>query len=221
MKAYDRYGRSLVDRRCAVTAEEKIKEAEYFLNRLPSLQVDVVGYEASAFLSASRSVLYHLLDDYAKKFSLGEIPTLHERTFEAAANRQNNQKALEFIAWYRGALDVLQGNSDCGFLAHLRDLSVHRENPRVAYRLESRNIQNQPIPAGATVAFPLVPPPLPHPVRMTVPIRKGSDVIGTLEIEQSAIPFFTEHPEFELMKACATFLEQIKEIVADAHRRFD
>ena len=64
-----------------MTAEEKIKEAEYFLERLPDLQMNVVRFEVSVFLSASRSVFYHLLDDYAKKFGLGEIERLHAGSF--------------------------------------------------------------------------------------------------------------------------------------------
>jgi hypothetical protein len=202
-----------------MTAEEKIKEAEYFLSRLPDLQIDVVRFEASAFLSASRSVFYHLLDDYARKFGLGEIEQLHVRSFEDAAKKQDNQRALDFVKWYRDATKRIAENPECGFLSDLRDLSVHRETPQVAYRLESR--MHQEIPAGATVEIPIAPPPLRHPVKITAPIRKGTEVIGTLEAEQTATPFFDKFPTFDLLKSCTTFLAEIKEIVAEAHKRFD
>jgi len=202
-----------------MTAEEKIKEAEYFLSRLPDLPVNVVRFEASAFLSASRSIFYHLLDDYARKFGLGEIEKLHAGSFEDAAKKQNEQRALDFIKWYREAGKGISDNPECGFLSGLRDLSIHRETPKVDYRLESR--MQQEIPAGVTVEIPIVPPPLRHPVKITTPIRKGSEVIGTLEAEQTAIPFFEKFPAFDLLKTCTTFLAQIGEMVAEAHKRFD
>ena len=202
-----------------MTAEEKIKEAEYFLNRLPDLQMDVVRFEVSAFLSASRSVFYHLLDDYAKKFNLGEIKKLHVQSFEARAKKLRNKRALDFIEWYRGVEKSIDENPECGFLSQLRDLSVHRETPKVGYRLQGRTLAD--LPAGASVEFPIVPPPLRHPVKVQGIIRKGSEVIGKIEAEESAIPFFDGFPTFDLLKVCTTLLAQLKEAVVQAHKRFD
>jgi hypothetical protein len=191
-----------------MTAEEKIKEAQYFLSRLPDLPVDVVRFEASAFLSASRSIFYHLLDDYAKKFGLGEIERLHAGTFEDTAKKQNNERALVFVKWYRNAEKSIEEDPECGFLSYLRDLSIHRETPKVAYRLEQR--MEQEIPAEAAVEIPIAPPPLRHPVKITAPIRKGSEVIGTLEAEQTATPFFDMFPTFDLIKSCTMFLGAVR-----------
>ena len=55
---------------------------------------------------------------------------------DAAAKKLCNKKALDFIAWYRGVEKSIAENPDCGFLSQLRDLSVHRETPKVSYRLQ-------------------------------------------------------------------------------------
>jgi len=39
-----------------VTAEEKIDEAEYFLNKLHSVPIDYIKFQVSAFLTSARSV---------------------------------------------------------------------------------------------------------------------------------------------------------------------
>jgi hypothetical protein len=51
-------------------------------------------------------------------------------------------------------------------------------------------------------------------------IRKDSEIIGNVEAEESAVPFFVEFSKFDLLMACNALLAEMKEAVAQAHKRF-
>jgi hypothetical protein len=105
-----------------MTAQEKIKEAEYFLRRLPSVPIEYITFEVSAFLTSTRSVLDHLLEDYRVRFNLGDIRHLNEEHFESKARRQGNKTALAFIKWFRSQKQHIRENERYGFLLTLRDI---------------------------------------------------------------------------------------------------
>jgi hypothetical protein len=99
--------------------DDKIKEAEYFLNKVKSSPFnDELYYLVSAFLSATRSIPDYLLEDYNIKFGLN-IPLtdkLYPSIFRKKAKRQNNPAALSFLRDYNKEFSKLRRDpiaNDC------------------------------------------------------------------------------------------------------------
>lgn len=94
-----------------MTAQEKIKEAHFFLRKLRenSDKIPDAYYYYSAFLSATLSILDHLMHDYAQKFNFtipDDIRNLRKE-FEKEAKNTNNHDALKFHEWWKSKKEYL------------------------------------------------------------------------------------------------------------------
>lgn len=108
-------------------SDDKDEEADFFLAQLKiAYPKSEMKHSLSAFLSASRSMAYYLLEDYNMKFGLGIQLTdwLTNNTFRNAA--KNNNLALQFINDYENELKKIENNPVCGFLVKKRNLNIHR-----------------------------------------------------------------------------------------------
>jgi len=196
-----------------LTAKEKIAEAQYFLDRLPSLPLDKLRFEVSAFLAATRSIFDHLLEEYRQKFLLGDIKRLSPETFEKNAERTSNEQALKFIKWYQTQMDSIR--KDHEFLFDIRNLTIHSKTPRETITIEMRGPIT--VPAGTTTEIPFAFPPLGRPTKVEGTIRKtGSEMTEKVQAEIHTTAFFEEMPDKDLLTLCDEFLTRAKELVQQA-----
>lgn len=86
-----------------MTAQEKIKEANFFLRKL-SENTDKIPdayYYYSAFVNSSFSVMDHLMHDYAQKynFKITEDVKSLKKEFEKEIKKSKNLDARKFYEW--------------------------------------------------------------------------------------------------------------------------
>jgi hypothetical protein len=112
-----------------MVVDQKIEEAEYFLDKIKSAtrREDFIP-NLSAFLSATRSIPDYLLEDYNLKFGLGISlnDKLYPSTFKGTARKKNNQNALKFIDQYSTEFGKLRQDKIGNLLIGKRDIKVHR-----------------------------------------------------------------------------------------------
>ena len=114
-------------------AESKLRETQYFLDRLHDLKGDPreFKYNLSAFVTAWRSVFDVLLYDYAEKYfnTNREQEKVTPDAFVLAAKsvKDTMPDAERFIEWYNKKWSILARER----LWNLRVLSVHRGGPPV------------------------------------------------------------------------------------------
>jgi len=190
-----------------MTARDKLWEAEFFLNKLhapfknakPGHLVLLIknaekGWNAylSAFLSAMRSILDHLLEDYNIKHSL-DIPLtekLYPRTFKRRAKELKDEAALNFLKWWKMKMREINKDPTCSFLFNLRHISTHRRQVR---------------PGIAKVTlFASKEGEKSKPAR-------GAIVHGW---------FFRDHDEEDILTMCNKYFAAMKEIVDEANRKY-
>ena len=112
-----------------MVAEQKIAEAEYFLDKITQAftRNDFIP-NLSAFLSATRSIPDYLLEDYNTKLGLN-IPLtekLYVDTFSDEAVNQGNQIAQKFIKEYKTQLKNIYNDPLGKLLTTKRNISIHR-----------------------------------------------------------------------------------------------
>lgn len=197
-----------------MTAHEKIAEAEYFLNRLPSLPLNVLGFEVSAFLSAACSIFDHSLEDYRCKFQLGDIKHLSADTFEKRAKKMRNERALEFIKWHRKQMDSIR--NDHRFLFESRNRSIHIESPRQSFRVETKGPIT--VEAERTASIPFVVPPLGLPTKVEATVRRTNSgaTERVTQLEASTTAFFEGMPDKDLLVLCKDLLIRGKQMIQQA-----
>jgi len=115
-----------------MTAQEKIKEAHFFLRKLRenSDKIPDAYYYYSAFLSATLSILDHLMHDYAQKFNFtipDDIRNLRKE-FEKEAKNTNNHDALKFHEWWKSKKEYLTEKNEYGkIFSKKRHYNIHRD----------------------------------------------------------------------------------------------
>lgn len=111
-------------------ADDKIQEAEHFLNEIKSFYLKAeLRFKISAFLSATRSISDHLLEEYNTKLGLN-IPLtdkLYPNIFEREARAKNNSTAISFIGFFNQEVNKVAADPVAGFLARKRDINIHRK----------------------------------------------------------------------------------------------
>jgi len=201
-----------------MTAQEKIREAEYRLNGILNAPLDVVQFEVSPFLTATHSIYDHLLQDFANRFALGIIPQLNTGSFEQKARKLKNVQAEKFITWYRAEKKVLVENNRFGFLFDLRHIDVHRQVPKTILRLETKGPMT--FSAGTTTEIPIVFTPLGHEAKVEGISKNGTREVGKVEAKASTIAFFEGHPDIDIVTVCTEFLNAAKAFVSLAYKLY-
>lgn len=199
-----------------MTAQEKIKEAEYFLTRLPKIRIENMKYETSAFLTAARSVLDHLLEDYRIKFSLGEIKILRAKDFRKKAMRKKNRLALDFIKWYQNRMRLLRQNEKYGFLYDLRNINVHVRVPPQSIQIQGEGQLNP----KSVIEIPILFPPVGIPVMVEVDCKNKDSGEISPKWKISTTAFFNERPDEDLISLCRGFFSEIQGIVNEAENKW-
>jgi len=179
-----------------MTAEDKIKEAEYNFDKLKTSNSDqVFNHELSNFLSSCLSILEHLLEDYNRKFDFN-LDYLTSGTFRDKANKMNNTDALKFINWYIDEKSKLRNEKSYGFLVARRNFSVHRDTVK-----PENNVR---VEIGLT------------PIWKNV--VTGEITTGERMPQARTWQFFNENKDEDAIIVCEKFLAHIKRIVSDTKR---
>jgi len=174
-----------------MTANDKIKEAEYNLDKLKGSNSDQdFSHVLSNFLSSSHSILEHLLEDYNKKFGFN-LEYVTTKNFRDKANKMKNTDAIKFINWYIDERIKLRNEKSYGFLVARRNFSVHKDTvkPENNIRLE---IGLTPIWKDTTT---------------------GEITTGDRMPQVRTWQFFNENTDEDVITVCEKFLEHIKRIV--------
>ncbi|MBI3859799.1 MAG: hypothetical protein HY296_06160 [Thaumarchaeota archaeon] len=196
--------------------DEKVAEAEYFLQRLRTTYPnDDFKFELSAFLSSVRSIADYLLEEYNQKCKLGITITdkLTIPTFKAEATRSGNSHASKFIRWYEAEIGRI-GNNPIGRLVFTRrNLNIHRAQG--------------PLHAKITLHEYLT---ITESVTVTVYDEKGQ-VIGVGGSQPSPPPtskpaeseiswYFSDYTSEDIPTVCEKSLGMIRKLVEDARKSF-
>ena len=175
-----------------MTAEDKIAESEYNLDKLKNVDNPKdFQFELSNFLSSSRSILDHLLEDHRIKFGLSICGDLTMRTFTTEAKKTHNSHALKFINWLDDERRKLRINKPYGFLWAKRNHSVHRNTVKLDH--------------GVFLEVGITP----------ILIDEITDEIanGDRNAKKFAWRFFNENLNEDALVVCSNFLAHIKKIV--------
>jgi hypothetical protein len=109
--------------------KEQISDAEYFLEIIKrSYTREELRPNLGAFLTMSRSIADHLLEDYNMKFNLGidlEEKLTYDR-FEKGARDRSNQTALDFLKFYKDEVKNLKKDPTFKLLYDKRNIRIHR-----------------------------------------------------------------------------------------------
>lgn len=200
-----------------MTAKETLEGALYHLNRmkLTYLTKDFV-HELRAFLSVTRSVPEHLLEDYNVKYSLNIPDEEHLiTTFKTEAKRLNNKVALNFFNWWKAERDKLRNDRIGSLLFTKRNISIHRRmvKPDLA-KVEIRDYVH--VTDSVTVEkydsegklIEIVSSPPERPKTLAK------------ESESKAEWFFKEYPDENVLIVCQKLYEMMRSFVTSAESRF-
>ena len=178
-----------------MTAEDKIAESEYNLDKLKNVDNPKdFQFVLSNFLSSSRSILDHLLEDHRIKFGLSIYGDLTVRTFVSEAKKAQNSSALKFINWFDDERRILRTNKPYGFLWAKRNHSVHRNTIKLDH--------------GSFLEVGITP-------ILTDKIT-GEITNGDRNVKKLAWRFFNENLSDDAIVVCSDFLTHIKKIVDDS-----
>lgn len=124
-----------------MTLDEKIKEAEFFLDLIRKNQpnVSIVKFYFSAFLSAVESIPDYILAEASQEYEL-DLPLdeeWHYWDFEAKAkeNEKKNENALLFLKWwrqfYRGTYHGKVGQ----VIKKIRNMEMHKTKQKPIFNV--------------------------------------------------------------------------------------
>ena len=209
-----------------MTAEEKIRESDYNLNKLKRTEpmTDEYFYEFNCFIASTRSILDHLLDDYNVKYNLGIPLDIRYLLGEFRKKSQKNPTACNFLKWYDFQYDEIIKNSTYGFLIEKRNLLLHRKTVKPkSFKLSIE------FPKGATLNstegesyFPLMIGRNETTMKITtVDAKTGESKEREVEAKSTIECYLEENPNETIETICALFLDRIKKLVSDAHSQFD
>jgi hypothetical protein len=128
-----------------MTAEEKFREAEFFLNKIISDEINTteIGHYFSAFLNSTSSIFDHLLEDANQKFFLGVSldENLDARKFRQLSEYSGNIRAKRFIDWYDDIFKEIKKTESAKTFHVERNLNTHRriQTPQLMARLRPLN----------------------------------------------------------------------------------
>jgi hypothetical protein len=204
-------------------SEEKLAEAQYFLNTLRQTPQDnqhakEYMYVLSAFLSAWRSVIDIILYDYSDKYQLcfSRDEEIRVRDFDVAARSANNTQAQAFIKWYNQQVSKL-GQSP---LSTKRKIMVHRGYPPTMRVFSVYVSESLAISSSFTInAPPVIPGPNAIPTNtptQPTPITRPVQTPVTTNAEVR----FVDRQDKSVIEYCQEALDVITAIVNDAIQQF-
>jgi len=122
-----------------LTLDEKIQEAEFFLDLIKKTQPDVslVKYYFSAFLGALGSIHDYILAEASQEYELG-LPlneTWYDGDFEKKAKEKNSKNALLFLKWWR---KITENHNKIGagkVIKDVRNMEMHKTKQKPIFNV--------------------------------------------------------------------------------------
>lgn len=200
-----------------MTAYDKLDAADFFLTKMKGISVEHqdFGYYLGAFLCEARSVIDHLLYDYAKayKLGIGEDDYLDIQIFIERSKQTSNADAQNFISWYEQGVSSLDNHSIAGPLNKLRNMHVHRDQPELKWIVE--------VTITATVSSTLE----------TYVSRNGRVVPGSYHKQEQAEQdtpkekvtiqaYFTKYLGLDVITACDSYIQLMRDVVSEGLAKF-
>jgi len=175
-----------------MNADEKIKEAQFFLQKLKKYEfhMSVNDYYLNAFISSADSIPEYLLEDYQKAYlfhiSLKERDLKKQFLEKACKNAvKGDLTALKFFQWYKERTKYIESSDQVGkVLSNHRNITIHREPTRPIIQLVTRDKSDS-----------------------TSPSREPKIIILCL-------------PNMSMVEACKKFLILMENLVSEAHSKF-
>lgn len=215
-----------------MTLDEKIQEAEFFLNLIRKNQpnVSVVKFHFSAFLSAVESIPDYILAEASQEYGL-DLPLdeeWHYWDFEAKAkeNEKKNENALLFLKWWRQFYKGTYHGKVGQVIKKIRNMEMHKTKQKPIFNvlwwalppLEGQKLKKIPVTTTKNtdvkslddldVSINLVRP---HILKRENEMREKSakppatDIKFTCSLEIPGLPNFGR-----LDQACETWVQVMK-----------
>lgn len=207
-----------------MAAKQKIKEAEYFLDKVTeAITREDLLPNLSAFLSAARSIPEYLLEEFNSRLRLN-IPLsdrLSIEIFWRKANRDQNKEALEFISTYDLELYALRNAPIGKLLFDKRNISIHRSNVPVRGQFKRGSHDNVPIGDSVSIEVRDRDGKIKmqsEPITPEVKPRLLTD-------EESTPPdstkwYFDDQHDYDVVITCEKFLDLVRSFVATLENEF-
>ena len=217
-----------------MTADEKIKESEYNLQKLKDLKMNPMSEEIkfllSNFLNSSRSILYHLLEDFNLKYRLQIRRALDIKTFRKRAERicrktddrvlvENMKNALRFAEWYKQELRNIKKDEGYGFMTELRNINVHRRGVQPSRRIGMKGPLTFSAGQESHIDMTDVYSKGSKTAKMTIE-DKATGKIEERQVDAINEWVFNENPNQDVTTVCDLFLKKLKNMVNEAQSRF-
>lgn len=207
-----------------MTADEKIRESEYNFKKLTSIDKmsEAFVWEFNSFITSSRSILDHLINDFITKFKFIIPKDAKDLRTEFHKQAKNNTVAKKFISWFEGEYANLIKNSDYGFLIKTRHLIIHRETVRPnKYRIGINFPQGLTVSSNTVTDIPVTINHNSDTVKISSKDRTTGERKET-EVQAEPIhePYLSENPDKPIEEICRLFLDEIKKKVEYAHSNF-
>ena len=209
-----------------MTADEKIKESTYNLIELKSADrwSEIYMYKFNSFITSARSILDHLLDDYAIKYNLSiPVDTTNNLRTEFHKCAKANADAEKFIKWYDQEYHNIVKDPTYGFLLKKRNIILHRKTVK-----PNKFIIGMEFPQGATMASTTGPTYIPVMIPQnatkvpitTVDQKTGEKKVSEVEAKPILEPYLAENPSRTIQEICELLLATLRLMVSYAHSNF-
>lgn len=210
-----------------MTSIEKIKESEYNLNKLKNTDKwsESYNYEFNSFITSTRSILDHLLNDYNIECDL-QIPLDIDLKHTFQKKSKENPDIKKFIDWYELKYLEILHNPVFGFLVKTRNVIIHREKVQPnTFKITTK------FPNGLTIkstegtssdtVIPLMLDKKVTEIKITTTDKKtGQQKEEIIPIEPIMECYFKENHTQSIDVICELLLEEIKKMVFEAHSKF-
>ena len=214
--------------------DKKIQAAEYHLANMKEKNVKDEQhfiYEVEAFLTKIRSIPDVLLEDYNQKFGLGISlnEKLYPKIFRDKANLVKDQKirkkALDFLKWWIEEINRFSSNPLTSLFFKKRNKSIHRTELRVDLKRVTTQASIN-LSGSVTVikrdkygniydagSFNDLPDKKEN--------RQSKPSLAKNKIEDTKVEWcFSEYPNENILEACQTLLDTMKQYALDAKKKF-
>lgn len=203
---------------------EKIEEAKYFLDKIKKAneRKDFIP-NASAFLSAARSIPDWLLEDYNVKYGLkiSVLKRLDQQIFEDVAKARNNPNAIAFIKGYNKYFNKLKRDKIAKLLLVKRNIKVHRTDLPLQANFAEMITENIPIHDGVAIEVRDKYGNL----KMKSDLADGEDSMPEIKkpstlSKMSFTCYFDDYKDADVVEVCKEFLRLMNDFVKNLTNKY-
>jgi len=213
-----------------LTLDEKIKEAEFFLDLIRKNQpnVSIVKFHFSAFLEAVESIPDYILSEASQEYEL-DLPldeTWYDRDFEKNAKEKNNKNALLFLKWWRQFYKGTYHGKVGEVIKKIRNMEMHKTKQKPLFNvlwwalppIDGQTLKKIPVSAPRNtdvkslddldLGLEILRPKLlqkENKMRVERNLPQAENILFTCSLEIPGLPNFGK-----LDQACETWLEVMK-----------